>query len=181
MRVVARGDSHSDVDALADTRGQFELPRTSGPRIFRIDPLPNGWWLAGVRARSRDVTNEPIETTGLTDLEIVLSARPVVLRGMVAASDGAIPPDAAVLVFPENSASWGRQSTEVVRAWPDEHGEFEIIGLPPGSYYVIAVAKTPSGFLLRNSAMFTALGTRATLVTVTENGTESVRLELKPQ
>jgi hypothetical protein len=67
-----------------------------------------GWPVASIRVGGREMTGKAIElgTTDLTDVELVLSNRPMQLSGVVRGPDGRPAPWARVILFPRDPALW---------------------------------------------------------------------------
>jgi hypothetical protein len=103
------------------------------------------------------------------------------LSGVVEAVDAdapELPADTAVLLFSEDSSKWVDGSTAVARVWPADDGTFAAEGLPEGSYRVIAIDRTPPGFLRAAADVLRPLSERATLVTLVDGGVKQVKLPL---
>ena len=119
----------------------FKIVNLDGPRLFRVSGLPDEWMLAAVRIGGRDITDTPFEVTrggpDVSGVEIVLSRKGARIEGNVTAA-GSPAQDATVIVFPENTALWGPGSRFVRAIRPDDAGRFELGGLPPGAYRIVA-------------------------------------------
>jgi hypothetical protein len=80
--------------------------------------------------------------TGLTNIVVTLTNRPSRLSG-VARNDGKPLGGAVVGVFPVDRSLWrrpGMASRRVQTAAPNRDGQYLLIGLPPGDYYMAAVS-----------------------------------------
>jgi hypothetical protein len=170
--------------ARTDAKWGFELPAALGVGrgLLRVSGLPKGWWLKSVVAGGRNITNDPIDFgEGLEGVEIVVSNRMATLSGVVEPVDAdapELPADTAVLLFSEDSSKWVDGSTAVARVWPADDGTFAAEGLPEGSYRVIAIDRTPPGFLRAAADVLRPLSERATLVTLVDGDVKQVKLPL---
>jgi hypothetical protein len=50
-----------------------------------------------------------------------------------------------VLAFPTDNTLWRPQARQIMTARPDQTGQYQMRGLPPGDYYVTAVDPTEQG------------------------------------
>jgi hypothetical protein len=120
----------------------FRMVNLDGPRLFRVTGLPDQWMLAAVRIGGRDITDTPFEVTrggpDVSGAEIVLSRKGARVEGLVTSRSGSPAQDSTVILFPENTALWGPGSRFVRAIRPDDKGRFELSGLPPGTYRVVA-------------------------------------------
>jgi hypothetical protein len=170
--------------ARTDVNWGFMLPTALGVGrgLLRVSGLPKGWWLKSVVAGGRNITNDPIDFgDGLDGVDILVSNRMATLSGVVEAVDAdapELPADTAVLLFSEDSSKWVDGSTAVARVWPADDGTFAAEGLPEGSYRVIAIDRTPPGFLRAAADVLRPLSERATLVTLVDGGVKQVKLPL---
>ena len=130
-----------------------------------------------------DITDEPTvfrpEHNGL--LQLVLTARPSALEGLVLDDSGKPMGEATVYVFGEHHASWSVSSprTRVIDA--RENGRFSIEGLTAGRYFAIAGAR--EGFRPPDTpgvAFFSVLSKEATPFVVGENDRRTVDLRAWP-
>jgi protocatechuate 3,4-dioxygenase beta subunit len=124
--------------------GTFELKGLAGPqRVFRVNGLPAGWTLKAVEQNGIDVTDLGVEIKGaepISGIEILLSPKTTEIAGGVSGGDGTAIKDYTVVVFSEDSQKWTVPSTRwVTGTRPDQDGRFRVRGMPPGSYYAIAV------------------------------------------
>jgi hypothetical protein len=177
--------------ATVDAAWSFVLPQPTGARLLRVSGLAKGWWLKSVTAANRDITNEPVDLADKFDVGILVSRRMSTLAGNVSADPdtGELPADTAVLIFSEDASQWIAGSTAIARVWPTpmsrddgrEEGRFVAEGLPAGASHVIAVARTPAGFLQATPHVLRSLTVRATRLTLGDAETRQVRLSLVRQ
>jgi hypothetical protein len=137
--------------ARADIRPDwsFSLSGISGPRRIEVTRVPPGWTLKEIRVRGLDVTDRPIAfgtvAQSTDDVEVILSDRVTSVSGRVRGRDGGAAAGATVVLFAPYRDRWYAQSRHMraVAVRPD--GSFAVEGLPPGNYYVAALATLPAG------------------------------------
>ncbi len=118
----------------------FEVNNMSGIRMMRVIASPAVWTLKQVTLNGRDITDEPVDFRqgDVNGIEITLTSRGPVLTGSV--TDAGKPaPSATVIVFSSDATKWGYPSRSFSQARPGPTGEFQIGGLPPGQYLVLAL------------------------------------------
>jgi hypothetical protein len=128
--------------ARVDADGTFALTNLFGPRLIRVNGLPQEWMLEAVIVAGSDVTDRPVDfgpNEEIENAQIVLTDRVTQVAGAVADRDGKPSRDFSVVVFPEDETKWASPSRYVRSARPDQQGLFKIRGLPPGDRY-LAVA-----------------------------------------
>ena len=159
----------------ADTT--FAVAGVSGPRLVRVSGLPPGHVLKAVRLFGSDVTDGGLEVReDLTELEIVITARPTELAGRVTDAAGEPLLEYAVIVFPDDRSRWtARMNRYVTAARPQPDGRFNIVGLPPGSYLAVAVDALADGEWAEPDSL-DALRAAATRLELAEGATQTVTL-----
>jgi hypothetical protein len=128
--------------ARVDADGTFTLTNLFGPRLIRVNGLPQEWVLEAVIVAGADVTDRPVDfgpNQEIEDAQIVLTDRVTQIAGAVSDRDGKPSRDFTVVVFPEDETKWASPSRYLRSARPDQQGLFKIRGLPPGDRY-LAVA-----------------------------------------
>lgn len=144
----------------ARTAGIVTPGRVTADQQFRTLGYPPGrylvggggagadWTLKAAMLGGRDVSDEPLEIAGedVGGVVLVFTDRPTLLSGTVRNAQSQGDPDADVVVFPANHQLW----KEVVsprrarRLRTSKTGTYSIQGLPPGEYYIAAIASTSS-------------------------------------
>jgi hypothetical protein len=102
-----------------------------------------GWSLASIRHGSIDVTDGALEIRAAEDgkeLIATFSDRPSELTGTLSDQTGQPAPGYPIVVFSTRRSDWTRGSRRIAVARPSTDGSFRLIGLPPGTYYLCAVA-----------------------------------------
>jgi protocatechuate 3,4-dioxygenase beta subunit len=171
--------------------GTFEIRELWDRQLFRTTmadigtPLDGtqdtaGWFLKSVTAEGKDITDEGYEFKpgqNLTGIEIVLSDRATTLAGTVHDDRERPIGDYTVVAFATDSGKWGYRTRFVRTARPDQDGRFQIKGLPPTAYQVVAVEYLEAGEET-DPARLETWRTRGTAVTLAEGDTRSVALRL---
>lgn len=147
--------------------GSFQVRGLMGRRFVRVTGLSTGWALKSVRAGGMDVTDDGIEVLeNLEGVEIVVTAAPPSVSGVVTDAVGALVPDAAVIIFPEaRERRTGPHNRYVTTGRTGADGRFDGRTLPPGTYFAIAVPHLEDGEWAEadNLDRLTAHATRFTL------------------
>ena len=137
-------------------------------RIVPIPGLPPGFYASAVMAGGQDVLGKEVElAAAMPEVRVVYKPNPGTVRGTVEDGEGA-----TVLLWPE-----GVITPDLVRvAEAGPRGAFEMAGVPPGAYSVLAFdrinAQTASESFLRSVL---PAGAR---VTISEGGVESVQIKV---
>lgn len=125
---------------ISDNKWRFTVPDILAPVIVRLDGVPQGWFLMAVMQGADNVVDAPIDLSpgARSDLRVIVSTRGATLAGSV--EDGAGRPVALcdVRVYPDADDPPESWMTGVRRALADSHGRFQMDGIPPGRYLVIA-------------------------------------------
>jgi len=105
-----------------------------------------GWWLQSAVADGRDLLDAPLEVrASISDLVVTLAPRASEIAGTVRDSDARMTAGGFVVAFSTDRRSWFFNSRRVVGARPDGTGRFSIRNLPPGEYFLTAVADLSDG------------------------------------
>jgi hypothetical protein len=161
---------------LAD--GSFTTSQYPPGRYFaNVTGLIPGWRLRSVMIAGRNAVEEPFDLTADVDgVTVTFTGRTTDLTGTVRGGTAGSHP--VVLVFPAEHERWianGMRSTRArtVSAGPD--GSFQVSGVMPGAYRVIAVAPDVTTDV-QDAALIERLAPAATLVTLAEGEQRSVSL-----
>ena len=168
-----------------DKNGKLEtvgLP--PGRYLVKVPRVPEGWSLDAVMFAGRDVSDQPLEVgrAAIDGLTIRLTNRPTVLAGSVAAPPGTKNDlsHAIVLAFPTDRAAWrdyGSTPRRLQSGGVSGEGTYEMRGLPPGEYYVIAV-RDDFVRTWQSPAFLESVSTLATRVTITRGDRTAQSLTL---
>jgi protocatechuate 3,4-dioxygenase beta subunit len=156
---AAPGDSGFHANVAHRPDGTFEIRGLWDRQIFRASAAPVGgpmdrsadaspWFLKSVTIEGKDITDSGYEFKPgqqVAGVEIVLTDRVTVVSGAVQDERGRPISDYAVVAFAADSDKWGPGTRFVRAARPDQDGKFQIKGLPPGSYQVIALEYLENG------------------------------------
>jgi hypothetical protein len=163
-----------------DAEGTFVIAWIQSPRLLFRAQVP-GWMVKRVTLNGVDVTDQPIDrpTAALDGLEIVLSDRLSHVTGTVADSHGAMMPRVTVVAFADDPSKWHRGTRFIATGQSDAQGSFSIDGLPPGSFFAVAVPDFEPG-MDTDRQLLAQWSAAATRVTLTEGDTQNVRLRVNP-
>jgi hypothetical protein len=160
---------------VTQSDGTFYAVGLYGPRRLTLPQAPPGWYLKSVTIDGTDVTDTGFELPGaaaVSGAEIVLSARGASLSGRVV-DDRDRPAEATVVVIPADRSLWTPYSRRLRRT-ETKDGSFSVQGLPPGEYWVAAVATLetdPAADEWQHPAALDTLVQRAERVTLGESET----------
>ncbi len=127
--------------------GAFTLTGLVGPRLFRVNGLPDGWTVKSVRLGSTDITDTPT-TLGVAPappLQLVVTSQTGSIGGTVLDVTGQPAVGSRVLVFSNDPRTWGARSRFIVTGEVTATGRYLLHGLLPGHYLVAAVTDVPDG------------------------------------
>jgi hypothetical protein len=119
----------------------FTLRRLAGELLLRSSgSLMPGWYLKAVLLGDRDITDVPTEFTADDSgrVRVVLTNRASELSGNVTDDKGEPVKFCNVVLFSEDRAAWFASSSRVRSNFP-QGGRYNMKGLKPGRYYVIAL------------------------------------------
>jgi hypothetical protein len=162
--------------------GSFQVRGLMARRFVRVNGLPDGWALKSVRAGGMDVTDGGLEILeNLDGMEIVVTAAPTLVSGVVTDAAGALVSDAAVIIFPEaRERRAGPHNRYLTAVRTGTGGRFEARALPTATYLAVAVHHLPDGEWAEpdNLDRLTAHATRFTL---SEGGSATVALRVRQE
>ena len=151
VRITARPADAAigqETNGRADRSGAFTIQSIpAGPHWFRVQ-APRGLTLKSVMVGGRDVVDTPHDIQAgekIGGATIVLTDRVSEINGTIMDDRGAPIPDYTMLAFPEDTRLWGPQSRHIMTTRPDQNGTFQIRGLPPSRYYLVAIDPTNQG------------------------------------
>jgi hypothetical protein len=157
----------------------FTVASILGAARVRVT-LPDGWTINAVLHDGRDISETPVEMKSaeeMTDVQIVVSSRVTTLSGQLVDGKGAPLVDGTVIVFADEAAKWSDEYRGVRAVRPDQQGQYQIQGLPPGDYLAVAVDYVEEG-VWNDPEYLESLRRHAQRLTLGE--TESKTLSLKP-
>jgi hypothetical protein len=157
-----------------DAKGAFVARNVMGPsHRVSVSGLGNKYYVKEVRLDGRSVSDGVLRLYQGSQLEVVIDDQTAAITGSVTDGDK---PFSQPLVF---VAKWPLLESTSHPVTGDNDGKFQIIGLEPGEYRVLAVQSTPlpDGQQI-GSTMLTRLWSIAEKVTVERGGSQSVTLKL---
>jgi protocatechuate 3,4-dioxygenase beta subunit len=129
--------------------GTFQLSGVFGPQLLRFVGRMSGWAVKQILAAGSDVTDSFVAigaAQSLKDVQIVMTDQVTKLSGTSTDRRGNPQSSGAVVVFSDDPQKWTTLLTRYVQtARPARDGTFSLTSLPPGGYYVAAVATLPEG------------------------------------
>jgi hypothetical protein len=161
--------------------GRFALTGLFGPmRLTAPEAMP-GWYLKSVMIGGVDVTDSSFDFgragTDVPEAEVVLSNAGASIAGSILDGPARRAIAATVVVFPVNRSNWFDGSRHIKRTSSGPNGAFDVIGLPPGEYFVAAVdSSTPLD--LQATDTLDALVSRAERITVRDGQSRTVTLRV---
>jgi hypothetical protein len=177
-------------------RGAFQDPGASavaGDGTFAIKGifgrarlqvlLPDEWMVKAIVHAGRDITDTPLELKGgevLSDVEVLLTDRVTTVAGAVLDDRNRPVGDATVLVFSTDRARWSDDLRGVRAVRPDQTGQFEVKGLPPGGYVAVALPYVETG-LWNDPEYLESVLPFGQEVTIAEAGQHTLTLSLVSQ
>ena len=134
--------------------GRFETsPLSPGKYLLRLVGPNSKWQVKSLRADGvGELVDRPLDLGG-TDISvsIVLTDRlPASLTGHVSNPNGGAAAGSFVRVFPTNPAMWtdfGRLPRQFRTVRASRDGEYRLVGLPAGTYYLRADSDAPEAWL----------------------------------
>ncbi|HTU99151.1 MAG TPA: carboxypeptidase-like regulatory domain-containing protein [Luteitalea sp.] len=183
VRVSASPDASLPINgfsqALVAADGSFTLDGVHSDVVLRVTGVPFGWWTRSVTLNGRDVTDglRITSTQPIDGLQLVISTQPLTIRGMVTRPPGSAD-NAVVVVFRTDATLWEEspRAAGLAASRPLEDGAFEVTGVRPGRYHVIAMRAPQIGDDLSDAEFLRALAARAQTVDVVEGESPTVAL-----
>jgi hypothetical protein len=156
----------------------FELRGLRGRGFIHAGSPTGDWRIKRVRRAGVDVTDTPLDfSSDIDNIEVQLTNRATTVSGTVSTDRNAVALDATVIVFADDDGKWGPYSRFIESARPDQHGQFKILGLPPGNYMAIAVEYLEPGDE-RDPDLLAGWRRHGTSLTLSEGETRVIDLKL---
>jgi Carboxypeptidase regulatory-like domain len=160
-----------------DTLGQFSIGVRPGDYFVRVDAPPLGWYVRSTMAGGRDVSERPLDLSGATVPEVVITFtdRGIEILGTVRDTRGQPAAGATVIVMPGTITERGINPSRMREVRAASSGVYFIEGLPPGEYYIVAVDDADAeGW--QDASRLSALRNAATRITLRENEKRTLEL-----
>ena len=186
MRVFASASSSNDAagvgspePATVTADHRFTLKGLMGEYVLRTG-IQNHY-IKSVTANGEDVTDVGREFKPSDRVTITMTSVVATIEGNVTDSRDVQLPEAGVILFSEDKASWRFNSIWTKRTGFDQKGHFRITGLMPGRYYVAAVPRqrldvSRGGDV--DAAFFEQLAKEATMVLIGADEQRTVDLRM---
>lgn len=118
----------------------------AGAYLVRAN-APAPWQVKSITIGGRDVTHQPIDTSGgrISGLVVTLTNRPVEIAGTVRDAQGALAPDSVVVLFPAEPSQWtdyGQSAPRFRSVSVRSDGTYRFKGVPAGDYLAVALPGT---------------------------------------
>ena len=158
---------------------RFEMTSVSGPRLIRVTAGDRSWFLKSIMLRGRDVTDLPLDPgDGTIDgIEVLVTQQRTTVTGSVVDSRGAPVPSYVAVIFAAERELWGPRTRFTAAGRPDQNGQFQVMGLPPGDYLAVAVPALESG-AEQDPEVLERLAGFATRLNLTDGAARTISLRL---
>jgi carboxypeptidase family protein len=146
--LVDRSDMGPNSTARIEQDGTFLLVGIPAGSLWLRSQATGNWSLKSAIVEGRETIDAPFEVRAgdkITGAELTLIDRQAEINGTVTDAQGLAVTDYTVLAFPADSALWRPQARQIVTARPDQTGNFQLRGLPPGDYYVATIDPAEQG------------------------------------
>jgi len=157
----------------------FEVTKLSGMRRILVSVASPSWTVKKITLDEFDITDTPrdFRTKDVEGVEVVLSSKVSRITGGVSDDKGPVT-DYAVVFFPNDPTKWIDRSRFVMMARPTQQGRFDVRGLPPEDYLVIALPNVV-GTEWQDPDFLHQLGPEATSFVLSEGESRTLDLKLK--
>jgi protocatechuate 3,4-dioxygenase beta subunit len=175
---LVRSALRTGARAVVGEDGTFAIGPLYAPAFIRAR-TPKGWWLRAVTLDGNDITDIPTAFRGAGEnLRVILTNRRASLSGQVVDRNGNTVPAAVVVLMSADKTRWDAQFSTTRKVNASATGSFEIDGLAPGDYLIVATPKDENTSLASaGPETFEAMAAVATAVRIT--GTDATPLVLK--
>ena len=135
--------------ARVERTGTFKLGGIqAGTHLLRAQGNPRGWTLKSVTSNGRDIIDTPIELRSgqsLAGVTLVFTDRLTEVSGSITDDRGTPITEYTMLAFPQDERLWNPQSRHIMTTRPDQNGKYQLRGLPPAVYFLVAVDPAEQG------------------------------------
>jgi hypothetical protein len=161
--------------------GAFSFASLFGPRLFRLQGLPDPWAIKGIWAGDQDITDTPFDISSanpLAPLRVIVTSETGTLSGIARDAKGAPVANARIVVFGDDERAWGRRSRTIKTVETGADGRYEVRGLLEGKYSVVAASFLEDGAWF-DAAVLRQLKLAAAAIAMTP-GKHTLDLVVKP-
>jgi hypothetical protein len=157
--------------------GGFTFTSVSGPRLFRMARLPDGWALKGVWLDGAEISDTPTAfppSERRAPVRVVVTPRTGSVEGTVLSADRQPAAKTRVVVFADDMRQWSFRSRFIRTTETGATGHYTIAGLLPGQYRVAFIDLLDDG-AWEDPDVLARLRPLATPIVI--NGTDRVTLD----
>jgi hypothetical protein len=162
-------------DSRVNDDWSFELSGLSDRRMLMVSLAESpDWGLKSITLNGTDVTDTPLEFVPgqlVEGLHIVLTRKRTELSGNILDANSRPDTDATVIAFAQDSKKWTPASRFIRTARTNQDGRYNLRGLPPEDYFVVAIRDIESGEW-QDPEILDSLRDLATRVTFNEGETK---------
>lgn len=125
--------------------GAFTITEVSAESAYLRYAPPQGFYVKDIRFGGQSYLKQPLplESGTAGPLEIVLTPKPASIRGTVTIDAQKIKGSVRLMLLDENRNVYDPMTSHstgmMTQASAGNNGEFQFVGLPPGTYHVVAV------------------------------------------
>jgi protocatechuate 3,4-dioxygenase beta subunit len=168
----------ANTNRLSDD-GTFVVGGLFGPQRIRV-VLPDGWMVKAIRHDGRDVADTASDLKSgeeLSGLQVVITNKVTTVSGQLTDDKGAPVSDGTIIVFAADAEKWSEDSRYVRSARPDQQGQYQIKGLPPGEYLAVAVDYVQDG-MWNDPEYLESIRRHGQKLTLVDASTQTIQLRI---
>lgn len=158
----------------------FEISGLSDRRVMMVNIAESpDWALKSITLNGADVTDTPLEFVPgqvVEGLHVMLTRKRTELSGAIQDANARPDTDATVIAFAQDSKKWTPASRYIRSARTSQDGRYNLRGLPPEDYFVVAIRDIEPGEWM-DPEVLESLREVATRVTFNEGETKVQDLE----
>jgi hypothetical protein len=188
-------DALNDTPMMFGPLGMRQSATAKKDGTFTLENIPDGeylvevslmvsewrdWYVKSIRYGGRDALTEPIRVAGgkAEALEITLSSQGARLSGIARDSAGRPFAGAVVTLIPESR--YRRRGDLFVNATTDQNGRFEVRGLRPAEYTLLAWDNDEAREAVREKEFFAKHNSHGKRVSLSAGAQQTVELQVLP-
>jgi hypothetical protein len=167
--------------APSETRADFtfEVTRLSGMRRVFVNSSSPAWTLKKITLNGADVTDIPVDlrSKDIEGVEVLLTPKVSRLGGGVSDDKGPVA-DYVVVIFSSDPSKWIDRSRFVLTARPTQQGRFDVRGVPPDDYLLVALPNV-AGTEWQDPDFLQQIRSQGTPLSLLEGESKTIELKLK--
>lgn len=128
--------------------GSFELRARPGRNRIALSGGGSGWQIRSVKVGGTDATDDGVEVKpnqNVDRVEVEVTNRVTTVSGVVIDTRGEPAKNKGVLAFSQRRELWTGNARYQATGRTDDDGRYKVTGLPPGSYYIVALDRFEPG------------------------------------